>query len=241
MVQASTVENEKYLPPDYIDSLYETYPSHLVSAYVKGQFVNLANGSVYRAFNRHTCNCEDVHENKEPVYIGMDFNVDHMAATIYVKREHGYSAVDEISDGYNTKSVALTIQEKYSDCKIKVYPDSSGKNRTNRSADSGASESDIATLEGAPFNFECFYKSRNPAVKDRINASNAAFEKGVIRFNIKKVPNTVKCLEAQVYNDSGEPDKKSGFDHQNDATTYLIAYEFPIIRPVSNVDIRFAI
>ena len=241
MVQASTHENGKYLPPDYIPSLYETYPSHLVDAYIRGQFVNLANGSVYRAFNRRTCATDDVYKEGETVYIGMDFNVDHMAATVYVKREHGYSAVDEVSEGYNTKSVAIEIQERFSSGKIKIYPDSSGKNRTNRSADPGVSESDISTLETAPFSFQCYYNSINPAVKDRINASNASFEKGVIRFNIKKCPNTVKCLEAQTYDDNGKPDKKSGFDHQNDATTYFIAYEFPIIRPAINTNMDFRI
>lgn len=241
MVQASTYENQEYLPPDYIASLYETYPSHLVDAYVKGLFVNLANGSIYRSFSRHTCNCYDEHKKGETVYIGMDFNVDHMAATVYVKRDYGYSAVDEISEEYNTKSVAKLIKERYGDCKIKIYPDSSGKNRTNRTADSGVSESDISMLETEPFNFQCYYNSTNPAVKDRINASNASFEKGIIKINVKKCPNTVKCLEAQVYDDNGQPDKKSGFDHQNDATTYFIAYEFPIVRPAINTNLRFRI
>ena len=38
---------------------------------------------------------------------------------------------------------------------------------------------------------------------------------------------------------NGEPDKTSGTDHQNDATTYPIAYEFPIVRPVAKVDFTF--
>jgi hypothetical protein len=48
------------------------------------------------------------------------------------------------------------------------------------------------------------------------------------------------CLEQQVYR-NGEPDKTSGVDHQNDATTYPIAYEMPILRPVANVDFNFAL
>jgi hypothetical protein len=38
---------------------------------------------------------------------------------------------------------------------------------------------------------------------------------------------------------NGEPDKKSGNDHQNDATTYPIAYEMPIVKPVANVKFAF--
>ena len=52
MVQASTYENEEYLPPDYIENLYETYPDNLISAYLNGDFVNLTSGSVYIKFDR---------------------------------------------------------------------------------------------------------------------------------------------------------------------------------------------
>jgi hypothetical protein len=47
------------------------------------------------------------------------------------------------------------------------------------------------------------------------------------------------CLEQQAYDKNGEPDKKSGKDHQNDATGYPIAYEFPVHKPVSEIGIRF--
>ena len=52
---------------------------------------------------------------------------------------------------------------------------------------------------------------------------------------------TARCLEQQAYDDNGEPDKKSGHDHQNDATGYPIAYEMPIRKPVSNIVISQAI
>ena len=45
---------------------------------------------------------------------------------------------------------------------------------------------------------------------------------------------TAACLEQQAYDKSGEPDKRSGFDHQNDATTYPIAFEMPIKKPDYN-------
>ena len=71
----------------------------------------------------------------------------------------------------------------------------------------------------------------NPAVKDRVIAVNTALEKGQLFINSDKCPETVRCLEQQVYDKNGEPDKKSGDDHQNDATGYPIAYELPIIKP----------
>lgn len=235
MVQASTYENEKYLPPDYIESLLETYPEHLARAYINGEFVNLTSGAVYRSYNRTAHDCNTTVEGGEPLFVGMDFNIDNMAATIYVKRDREFHAVDEISDAYNTPTVADILINRYPENRIIIYPDSSGKNRTRLG---GASESDIAVLESEPYRFQCRYHANNPAVKDRINATNAAFEKGLVKVNTKKCPVTAKCLEAQIYDTNGEPDKKNGFDHQNDATTYPIAYEFPIIKPTIAPTIR---
>ena len=42
MIQASTYENAKNLPDDYIPSLFASYPKQLIQAYLRGQFVNLA-------------------------------------------------------------------------------------------------------------------------------------------------------------------------------------------------------
>jgi len=83
-------------------------------------------------------------------------------------------------------------------------------------------------------------KSKNPAVKDRVLAMNSALDRNLVKVNAKRCPNVAECLEQQVYK-NGEPDKSSGNDHQNDATTYPIAYEMPIVKPVASVDFAFAI
>lgn len=233
MVQASTYENEIFLPPDYISTLKETYPDQLISAYLNGDFVNLTSGTVYRSYNRTEHRSAEEVRPGEPLFIGMDFNIDKMAATVYVLRGRAYHAVDEIVNGYNTPSVAQMIRERYAGHRIIIYPDSSGKNRTRMG---GVSESDISILTNE-FKFECRYKSQNPAVRDRINATNAAFENGRLFVNDAKCPTVAACFEQQVYDDNGEPDKKGGRDHQNDASTYLIAYELPIMRPIANVNV----
>jgi hypothetical protein len=71
-------------------------------------------------------------------------------------------------------------------------------------------------------------------------ATNAAFESGRLRINATACPNVSSCLEQQTYK-NGEPDKSSGNDHQNDATTYPIAYEMPIVKPVANINFSFAV
>ena len=52
-------------------------------------------------------------------------------------------------------------------------------------------------------------------------------------------PTVVSCLEQQAYDQNGEPDKKAGFDHMNDAATYPIVYELPINRPVAHINFTY--
>ena len=62
LVQASTFDNEKNLPADYIPSLLESYPPELIKAYLRGQFTNLTSGTVYHQFDRKLNNCEEVEQ-----------------------------------------------------------------------------------------------------------------------------------------------------------------------------------
>ncbi len=237
MVQASTYENEAYLPPDYIQTLIETYPSELIKAYLQGEFVNLTSGTVYSSYDRVKHRSKEVVKFGEPVFVGMDFNINKMAATVYVLRGREFHAVDEISDAYNTPAVGQMLSDRYkaNGHKVIIYPDSSGKNRTRMG---GVSESDIAILQNE-FGFECRYKSTNPPIKDRVNATNAAFDHNLLFVNDSACPNTAMCFEQQSYDSNGEPDKKAGKDHQNDASTYPIAYEMPIVKPLTKVNFNF--
>jgi hypothetical protein len=225
LIHASTYQNAKNLPDDYIPSLIEAYPEQLISAYLEGQFVNLTSGTVYRNYHRDRCASNETVKDREPLFIGMDFNVEHMAATVYVKRDKIWHAVDEFCDYLDTPDICRAIKERYTDHRITVYPDASGKNRKT----TGAAESDIKIIKNHGFLVKAH--ESNPMVKDRVNAANKAFADGTVRVNYRKAPTVAKCLEQQAYNKNGEPDKTGGQDHQNDATTYPIAYEMPIIRP----------
>lgn len=234
MVQASTYENADYLPPDYIESLIETYPDELIQAYIRGQFVNLTSGTVYKGYNRIKNRTDAVIKEKEPLRIGMDFNVTNMSAVVYVVRDGIWHAVNELKGIFDTPAMIATILEKWPEHSISVYPDASGKSR--KSVD--ASISDIALLRQAGFDVRA--KDSNPRVKDRINAANVNFEKGVIMINDTLCSEYAKCMEQLPYDKNGEPDKTTGLDHLPDAGTYPIAYELPVLKPISNMRVRFA-
>lgn len=234
MVQASTYENEEYLPDDYIETLIETYPSELINAYIKGEFVNLTAGTVYNAYNRITHRSRETIQEKEPLRIGMDFNVTNMSAVVYVLREKVWHAVDELKGIYDTPSMITAIQERYPEHNIRIYPDASGSSR--KSVD--ASKSDISLLVQA--GFTVYANKKNPLVKDRVMATNKAFSSGLLLINDTMCPEYARCMEQLAYDKNGEPDKSSNIDHLPDAGTYPIAYELPIVRPVANLNIKFA-
>ena len=235
IIQAPTRSNP-HLPDGYIDSLQNAYPEHLLQAYLEGRFVNLTSGTVYTSYNRHASASDEEIREGEPLYIGCDFNVTKQAATVYVQRDGGrtWHAVDELVNMYDTPEMVRIINSRYADHQVYIYPDASGKSR--KTVD--ASKSDIALLEQAGLWVRV--NKRNPMVKDRILSMNAALESGRVKVNAAKCPVTAECLEQQVYK-NGEPDKSNGRDHQNDATTYPIAYEMPIVKPVAHVPIRFTL
>ena len=152
-----------------------------------------------------------------------------------MRREKAWHAVAELTNVYDTPEMTRIIKERYQakGHKIFVYPDASGDSR--KSVD--ASKSDIAILEQAGFSVRAH--DSNPAVKDRINATNAAFEKGLLFINDSTCKTVAECLEQQPYDKNSEPDKTTGHDHQNDASTYPIAFEMPIIKTVAQLKVRW--
>ncbi len=229
MVQASTYENEAFLPPDYIRSLRETYPQELIDAYLMGEFVNLTSGSVYRNYRREACRSAEAIIGNEPLHIGQDFNVGNMASCVLVQRQTGpqigWHAVAELTGIMDTPALIGVLREKWPGHSITIYPDASGGSRKTVNA----SVSDLALLRQA--GFRVLAKDSNPPVKDRILSLNTALEKAQLWVNDKACPRAAEALEQQAYDKNGEPDKTSGHDHMNDALGYAIHWLFPVVRP----------
>lgn len=229
LIQASTYSNAKNLPDDYIPSLVETYPAELIDAYLEGKFVNLKSGTVYRAYNRVSHRSRETIKEKEPLRIGMDFNVGNMSAVVYVLRGKEWHAVEELIGIFDTPSMIQAIKEKYRQHNIRIYPDASGASRKTVNA----SVSDIGLLQQA--GFIVLANKTNPLVKDRVLSANTAFSRGFIKVNDAQCPQFAKCLEQLAYDANGMPDKSSNLDHLPDAGTYPIVYEMPIAFAYSSV------
>lgn len=232
LIKAGTSSNAKNLPGGYIDSLKSTYSSNLLAAYLDGEFVNLTSGSVYAEFDRNLNDSREKIETGDPLHIGMDFNVSHMAAVVMVLRDGLPHAVDELTGVFDTPSMIQLLKQRYSGHSIMIYPDASGQSRKSNNA----SVSDLSLLQSAGF----IVRSNpvNPAVKDRVLSMNAMIHSnGERKFKVNgdRCPALVEALEKQAYDKNGEPDKTSGLDHVVDACGYFISYKFPVLKRTAHI------
>ena len=232
IIQAPTSSNP-HLPADYLDNLKAIYPSQLLQAYTEGEFVNLTQGTVYTGFDRVRNNSTETIQEYDQLLVGMDFNVTNMSAVIYVLRGEVYHAVEELCGIYDTPSMITALKERYLNHNVAIYPDASGGSR--KTVD--ASISDISLLESAGYTIRV--NKKNPFIKDRVMATNSAFESGTLMINCERCQELAGNFEQLSYDANGNPDKTSGLDHLIDAATYPIAYELPINKPISAVPFKF--
>lgn len=233
MVQASTYDNGRNLPDDYISSLRASYPPQLIDAYLDGKFVNLASGAVYPGFDRVKNHTNALMNAGEALHIGMDFNVLNMHAEINVIRDGKPLTVAELTKVRDTPNMVRLLKLNYPNRAITIYPDASGQSTSSKNA----SESDLSILRSAGFSIRV--NGTNPAVKDRVNSVNAMIcnDLGERRWlvNTDACPVLTESLEQQAYDTNGEPDKTTGHDHANDAQGYFITDRWPVIRRVAIV------
>jgi len=228
-IYRAPTSSNPYLPDDYVDGLRETYPAQLLAAYLEGQFVNLASGGVYPDFDRVLNGSDQVVTGAEPLHIGMDFNVQNMAAVVYVMRLGMPHAVDELMGIRDTPAMCAAIKERYAGHPITVYPDAAGQATSSKDS----SMSDHIILRNAGFALSVL--GVNPSIKDRVNAVNALILNGAgerrLRVNADRCPRFTESLEQQAYDKNGSPDKAGGLDHAADAGGYALAKLFPITIP----------
>ena len=158
-----------------------------------------------------------------------------MAAVVFVIRDGCPLAVGEFAKVRDTPAMIEAIKTRYGSAKhpITVYPDASGQNTSSKSA----SVSDILLLRQAGFGVDAL--SQNPPIKDRVSSVNGLLLNAAglrrLRVNVDRCPVFTECLEQQVYDEHGDPDKKAGKDHHPDAAGYFLYRRWPVGRNAAQV------
>jgi PBSX family phage terminase large subunit len=228
LIRMSTYSNAANLPDDYIDTMRSKYPQSMIEAYLMGLFVNIAASRAWKDFDRRLNASDEVEKPGEPLHVGMDFNVDKGCAVVHVLREEKQNihAVGEVHSSVDTPATINTLKENYPNHPIIVYPDATGKSR--KSLD--ATNSDIALLKKAGFSVK--HNPKNPAIKERVMATNAMFCNGFgerrYYINVNRCPVYTDALEHQATGTDGLPVKDGKMDNITDAGTYPIVKLFPI-------------
>ena len=187
-------------------------------------------GRIYYAFDRANIQPFKV-DKPDTVYIGMDFNIDPMSATIGVRMGETLHIIDEIRMfSSNTQEMVAEIQTRYPKSKIWVYPDPASRQRKT----SAGGATDLSILQNAGFIVKA--PNAHDPVRDGINAVNARLcdANGVRHLLVDpKCKYTIESLERHAYKEgTSQPDKDSGYDHMSDALRYMISYIWPVKRDV---------
>ena len=222
LIKMRTQDNP-HLPSDFIERMEANYDPSMLQAYLNGEFINLTTGQVYDRFTREQNVTNVMPEiGLEPLRIGLDFNIGNMNCVIGIIQDQKLLIFDEISGVHDTDALAQTIKSRYPMNKIYIYPDASGGNRSTN-----ASQTDIEILAGYGFSNQS--PRSNPPVRDRVASVQALLcnGKGESRLQIHaSCRKLIESMELQSYNEKGEPDKESGYDHMADSVGYLIWREF---------------
>ncbi len=214
LIRAKTTSNP-FLPPDYVQNLRDNYSEKLINAYINGEFCNITGGLVYYNYDSKLNEAKATIRKNTLIRVGMDFNIGKMTAIATVYHQGIIYVFDEITKGYDTRSMRDEILKRWGKSVI-IYPDASGQNRGTSS-----SKTDIALLKEY---FRVKAPRQNPLIRDRVNLVNGALcnANGERRLLIdENCVNTIEAIRNQSYKD-GKPDKSTGFDHVCDALGYVV-------------------
>ena len=164
------------------------------------------------------------------IWIGLDFNVHPMCASVMVVDKDVIYVIDEIRiANSNTLEMVLEIKRRYPNSEIRAYPDPAGSAR--KTASGGLTDHIILRNN----HFKVFAPHSHTPVKDRIAASNSPLmnDRGDIKlFFSKKLKYTIESLERYVYKEDTQIRDKGQYDHMFDALSYAVDYLFPIRRDI---------
>jgi len=251
IVQASTLENQA-LSRGYVNRLLAALDPKVAQAYIHGLFVNLSTGLVYYAFDRS----ENVVELPMPEHaelgVGMDFNVNPMAATVFWVVKSGadrhihyfdeielpnsdtLSMVGTLNDLYGREGLVRPHCAERADDFVRIhrplrdaYPDSNVGRSTV--APAGRTDYDYIQEGGMVVHRSA---SGNPPLRDRFNSVNGMLRPRDGRIRCTVSPRCKKLIKYQMLysHELMNQENQKAMSHLLDARDYALYRLFPADR-----------
>ena len=225
VIYGSTHDNAQNLNEDYIGSLTSSFDKVMLDAYLKGLFVNRVGNRFYYAYD-HRCEDKTIpgFQEGEQVYCAMDFNVEHMTATLwrFDGRLRGFDEIVLLNNASTEKMCDEMKRRGYFPDNTVIFPDTAGKSRRT----SGQSDIEILKREGYR---DIRYKPAAPHFRTRqLNAANL-MEKGYTKINPDKMPAMKRDFLAVTQDPATTEKNKDNpkLTHASDGFDYMVDLVFP--------------
>lgn len=245
LIQAPTTQN-KFLEPDYVESMKELYDEEYYRINVLGEFGDYTSGLVVKNFTND--NIKELHYQPDlPLHLTFDFNVDPMSCILAHVADGKVFYFDEfILENTTTQGTMDEVLKKYPAHKtdIIINGDASGDNRSTQSEVSNYVIIRNALKRHYPNNKIRFdLRPYNPPIKNRIASFNAMIcnhngERKIfidkrckwLLYNIYNLKYKVgsDVVDVPTYSQIKTENNLKYLEHPFDAASYLVEYYFPI-------------
>ena len=217
-----SISDNPIITEEAVNALRKQLDPLLARQEIDGEWVNLFSDRVYHGFTDFNIGSYQYRVG-EPVYIGLDFNIDKNAWVALQRLPNNTFQI--IYEGYGAKTTAdaaRQILSKFPDNPI-VIPDASGNNRIQ-----GTADTQIQLLRQAGIK-SIIVSSKNPKRTDRYANTNATFTNALGEHRLyidSSCTETIRELRELSYKKgTDKPDDKGGSaGHRTDALGYVIWY-----------------
>lgn len=249
LFRGSTLDNAEFLPPDYIESLKESYDATLLKQYLHGYFVNFNKGQVYYAFKDDIVHADSLKFDPTlPVCLCVDFNVNPMVWLIVQYRgRNNIRVLREIrQNNTNTWSMCQAfcdiVKSELGDMftEIRVYGDAAGGSKSTNSTYTDYSILTEVLTEAFTQKIRFEVPRANPPVRSRVLCVNNVLSKKYVVMS-KDIVELKNDFKEVVYTPKNDIDKKDmERTHASDGFGYFVAQEFPVQhrRESANISIK---
>jgi hypothetical protein len=238
-------KSEEILPDDVINAAKRTMSKKQYQQEYCASF-ETASGRIYEDYSKENATDESIKEH-EQLWWMHDQNYTPLSSAIGVKRGSSLYLLDEIVlESAISRQSAIEFCERYEGHKNKhvvIYGDPAGKAGEKHGHASDYTDIEDVLKENG-WKYTRNVARSHPAIKDRQNAVRAKIQTASGDVSLFINPNTAPWCHkglATVQLQKGssfQEDQKNQYQHITTAIGYCIAFEWPIIQPVVDHDIR---